>query len=119
MKHYFETIDSELCFNRDYFIDIMKSKKLKQIEVYTAEIEYNVTYFWCSKLSECGEVGVGCGVDCEHYKPRNKKNGRCRFSNNCYSVGEKTTLKIRTMKPKTKSEQVVNYLLQGNSLKLK
>lgn len=36
--------------------------------------------------------GEGCGKECSYYKPRNGKNGRCRFSRNCYEPDYKNPM---------------------------
>lgn len=47
-------------------------------------------YFFCRKNGEVGEVGQGCGKQCDDYAPRNGKNGRCRHSGYCYDMTDKT-----------------------------
>lgn len=94
MKKYFENKDSENCYEKDYFDDIMRLNNTTKIEVFEAEIEFKTGYFWCDELLEIGEVGCGCGKMCEDYKPRNGKNGRCVHSKSPYGLGEKITLKL-------------------------
>jgi hypothetical protein len=93
MKKYFETKDSELCYPLDYFTDKADPKETELV-LYEAKIEYNVGYFWCDHFKNIGEVGLGCGLQCKYYKPRNGKNGRCRHSKSCYEVGKKVIIKI-------------------------
>ena len=89
MKYYFEKIDSEKCYNKNYFIELMKDNDITEMEVYPAIIEYDTDYFWCAEFEEACEKGEGCGRWCEEYKPRNGKNGRCISHKNCYEQAEK------------------------------
>ena len=41
-------------------------------------------------------LGSGCGNDCNSYKARNGKSGRCINSGYCYERGEEVTLKLKT-----------------------
>jgi hypothetical protein len=94
MKYYFKNRDSENCYTKDYFIEEMKERGVTEIEVYPAVIMIGEPFFWCSVISECFEKGENsCGkFNCNHYKPRNGKNGICRFYRNCYEVSEKSII---------------------------
>lgn len=48
-------------------------------------------HFWCLQLGMPGERG-DCGSICEHYKPRNGKNGCCSHRGQLYKYGERITL---------------------------
>lgn len=90
MKYYFLNKDSEMCYTKDHFIDLMKDNDLTEIEVYPAKMVKGESYSWCTELQDAIETGRGdCGRSCDDYKPRNGKNGRCRFSKNCYEPDEK------------------------------
>lgn len=89
MKYYFEARDSENCFLKGHFVDLMKEGGIKEMEVFPARIEYGVDYFWCEIWGEVGEKGDQCGRFCGEYKPRNGKNGRCCHQRHCYTPDEK------------------------------
>lgn len=93
MKKYFKIEDDEHCFPLDYHIETAEPEE-KEIILYEAKMEVGEPYFWCSVHDLVGEVGEGCGKECEHYKPRNGKSGRCRFSKNCYSPIKKVKVII-------------------------
>jgi hypothetical protein len=67
----------------------MKEEGIDEIELIEAEMEAGTGYFYCTQYGECGIVGESCGKFCDEYKPRNGKNGRCRFSANTYEQTEK------------------------------
>jgi len=62
--------------------------KLSEINIYPAKPLYKTGFFYCSEFNDIGQTGDGCGKGCDFYKPRNFKNGRCRFSNNCYEPSD-------------------------------
>lgn len=94
MKYYFENIGSERCYTKDYFVELMKEIGIKEMQVYPAKIITGGSLAWCFEADKPIETGraCGCGKECEFYKPRNGKNGRCRFSKNCYEPEEKPIL---------------------------
>lgn len=98
MKYYFEKSavladDETGAYSKDYFIERMKEEGLTEIEVFPAVMMKGEDYAWCSEYCEPVEVKAGdCGKICENYKPRNGKNGRCRFSKNCYEPAEKSII---------------------------
>jgi hypothetical protein len=95
MKYYFESSDSELCYTKDHFIELIRENEIKEMTVYPAKIEYGTGYFFCVQFNEISDLGE-CGTLCEEYKPRNGKNGRCRFHSNCYVPEDKPVkLKIK------------------------
>ena len=94
-KFYFRETEQERCYTMDSIKNIMKFHGCKEQKVYKAKMSKNHDYFYCREFSEVGEVGEGCGRECEKYSPRNGKNGRCRYSANLYEpVGEPITVKI-------------------------
>jgi len=97
MKKYFETKDSEICHNIEYFYDMMRLEELTEMEVFEAKVEFGTGLFWCNKFREVGEVGEGCGKMCKEYKPRNDKNGRCIHSGNVYECCEKVKIKLKNV----------------------
>ncbi len=66
----------------------MKDNGVKTMQVVNAVMEIGSEFFYCTHFQEIGEVGGCCGKQCSGYKPRNGKNGRCRFSNNPYTSGD-------------------------------
>ena len=88
MKYYFKYPDSENCYTKQHFIQEMKDRGITELEVYPAKIMYGLGYFYCQEFGESGESGEGCGKDCESYKPRNGKNGRCVHHSCCYEASD-------------------------------
>jgi hypothetical protein len=84
MKYYFREDDDERCFLKKDIIQDMKEDGIAELKIFEAKITKGEPYFYCSVSQEIGEVGEGCGKFCNDYKPRNGKNGRCRFSSHCY-----------------------------------
>ncbi len=95
-RYYFATTDGENCFPIDHFRDEMRQQGITEMQVYPAKIQIGEDYFFCQEFGEPGLKGEGCGKDCESYDPRNGKNGRCRYSANCYEPEDKpVTIKYR------------------------
>ena len=86
------------CFDKQHFID--EALELgKPIILHGAQMLTGEDYFFCSVFSEFGlREDSGCGIDCAEYKPRNGKNGRCRYSKNCYEPSGKKYKVILTAK---------------------
>lgn len=83
-KYYFGD-DEERCYTLDYFLEQLGGG-CDEITVYPAVMVVGEGVYYCQKFGEVGEVSDGCGKQCSEYKPRNGKNGRCRYSANCYEV---------------------------------
>ncbi len=96
-RYYFYTKDSEQCFDLNTIKDMMKSDGLIEETVFEADIEYGQGTFYCSYWGIAGETGEGCGDECNMYKPRNKKSGRCVHHKNCYTHGESKIIKIKAI----------------------
>ena len=94
IKYYFETIDSEMCYSEQYFIDQMKESEVKEMQVFEAVPEKSDEYFYCTAIGDVGEKGH-CGKDCKDYEPCNGKSGRCRFTGRLYIHGNKVLLTIK------------------------
>lgn len=105
MKYYFELGNEENCYPLDFFKDELKYHDDEKIMLRLAKREYHNGFYWCSKNGECGESGDGaCGLECQDYKPRNGKSGRCVYHVNTSTEtdeefiltkeGLKSTLKI-------------------------
>lgn len=98
MKYYFEKSavladDETGAYTKDYFIERMKEEGLTEIEVFPAIMMKGEDFGWCSEFGDAIEVRSGdCGRFCEHYNPRNGKNGRCRHSKNCYEPADKSII---------------------------
>lgn len=101
MKYYFsKTMGEERCHTKADIIDYMKMNHINEMEVNEAQIEVGTSYFYCRYYDEVGEVGESCGKVCGKYKPRNGKNGRCIYSDNCYIPTDKTIiLKLKEETP--------------------
>ena len=95
-KLYFrEDDDGSCCYLKKDILEQMKENYINEVKIFEAKPVYGDCYFWCSVNQEVGEIGQGCGRFCKDYKPRNGKNGRCRFSAHCYEKINKTiTLKL-------------------------
>lgn len=93
MKYYFETEDSEICYTKEHFVEVMKEESLTEIEVIEAKRTKDNEYFWCTYFGEVGEKGY-CGKACKEYTPRNGKSGNCKHNGSLYEKGEKTILKL-------------------------
>ena len=83
-KYYFGD-DEEWCYTLDYFTEQLGGG-LDELTVYPAKIMIGEDFYFCREFGEVGKVGDGCGKDCGKYSPRNGKNGRCRYSCNCYEA---------------------------------
>ena len=95
MALYFITKDCESCFDIEGIKSIMKIKKLKKLTVFKARRMIHHDYFYCKHFGIIGEVGEGCGKDCNYYIPLNGKSGRCKHYGFCYENTEETkTIKL-------------------------
>lgn len=95
-KYFFESQDSENCYTIDYFKEQLKDNDLTEMQAYPAKIMIGSGFYYCKELDVSGESNDGeCGKWCEHYEPRNSKNGRCVNSSLPYEASEKPiTIKI-------------------------
>jgi hypothetical protein len=89
-RYYFENQDSENCYTIDHFYDQLEQEELPQMQIFPAIIMTGEPFFWCDIIQECFEKDDNsCGkLNCKDYKPRNGKNGRCRFHKNCYAPSD-------------------------------
>lgn len=90
MKKYFRE-DEEFCYTKKQIIEDMKEQGINELKIIEAKRTTGVPYFWCSFFHDTGEVGSDCGRFCPKYEPRNRKNGRCRYSEHCYEPTERVT----------------------------
>lgn len=88
-RFYFREDDDERCYLKKDIIEDMKESGINELKIFKAKIVTGESYFWCTADQDIGEVGRGCGKQCLQYRPRNGKNGRCRFSGHCYEPTEK------------------------------
>lgn len=86
-KFYFQK-HAERCYELSHHYDYMEENGLKELEVFEAKILRGGGYFFCKYFYECGESGE-CGKICEAYKPRNGKNGICKYHRNLYEQTDK------------------------------
>jgi hypothetical protein len=89
-KYYFrDDDDDEMAYTIDSHLEYMDDHNIKELKVFEAKIVTGSDFFYCTKYFEIGEKGQGCGRFCDDYKPRNRKNGRCCYSSNCYEQTDK------------------------------
>jgi hypothetical protein len=91
-KFYFREDIDECCFTKKQIIEDMKEECISELKIFEAMRVTGESYFWCSINQEVGEKGEGCGRLCKQYKPRNGKNGRCRYSSYCYEHTDKSQI---------------------------
>ena len=92
-KYYFESSDSEMCFDLEYHLDNARCNSLNEIELYEANPDNDNYHFYCTSFGECGIKG-DCGRHCRDYEPRNKKSGICKHKSKCYTHGDKVVFKV-------------------------
>jgi hypothetical protein len=93
-KYYFREDDDERCYLRKQIIEDMKEEGIAGLKIIEAKRVTGESYFYCTVNQDIGEVGQGCGKFCSQYKPRNGKNGRCRYSGYYYEPTEKSKILI-------------------------
>lgn len=82
-------LDDEKIYSLDDLYENLIDDERETLFVTNATPCYGQGVFYCSFFNEVGETrNGGCGNSCKDYKPRNGKNGRCRFSKNCYETGK-------------------------------
>jgi len=92
MKYYFQKDDNR-CYPLKRHLNNMKENDIEEMVVFEAVRQTGSDYFYCKFFKEVGEVGEGCGKECEEYKPRNGKSGRCLHSGSIYEYGKQKILK--------------------------
>ena len=94
-KYYFEKSNYyENCYTLDYWIQAVEDEG-RDIVLIEAKMVTGDGTFYCSEFGEVGYTGDSdCGIACDYYKPRNGKNGRCKFSKNCYEPKEGGKIKV-------------------------
>lgn len=100
-KLYFESEESEQCFDEEYFQDLMRYSSLNEIEVFKAVKYKEPACYWCNRIGTWGlKSDKDCGKICINYSPRNGKSGCCKYySNVFYEWGDKVVLKLITKTP--------------------
>ena len=96
-KLYFSDFDEEKAYTLEYIIDEMKKREITECEVSVAIRDTAQNYFFCIAVQEVSTrppEGEPCGKLCHDYKPRNGKNGCCKFRGYCYTPGDKFKLSI-------------------------
>ena len=89
-KFYFSKLDDERCYRLNTIKALMDDAGINELEITEAKRVTGEDYFFCTMFDDIGEVGECGKLQCSEYKPRNGKNGRCRYSGYCY---EKTDVK--------------------------
>ena len=92
-KYYFYENNDERAENLGTIIDTMSDNGIKEKVVFEAITDKCKDYFYCSYHNEGGESGM-CGKSCDEYKPRNGKNGICKYRMFCAEKGEQVLIKI-------------------------
>lgn len=97
-KLYFLLNVSEICYDIDYFKNLMTSNGISEMKVFRAEPERWNDVFWCRSECFCGDKSMEtCGKQCLAYKPRNGKSGCCRYySKILYYPSEQITINHKT-----------------------
>jgi hypothetical protein len=90
-KYFFQqNVEAENCYTLDFYREMLIEMGLKVVLLVEAIREYHTDYFWCSEFRDVYlKDDSDCGKICESYKPRNGKNGRCKFSENCFTEGNR------------------------------
>lgn len=96
-KLYFKNEDADMCYQKEYWIEYMKTEGLTEIEVMKAIPNKILDIFWCKQHCMCGDKSEkSCGKECKFYAPRNGESGCCKhYTTRVYFHGEKVTLKIK------------------------
>ena len=87
--------------------EIPNLKESEEVILVEQERDFGNGFMWCIELGEFIEKGDNdCGEDCEHYKPRNGKSGRCKFLDNTF----KRTGKVFRLKKDGLEEKVCLHI---------
>lgn len=111
-KYYFNEFNEETAYTLDYHIEQAKENRLSEIVLFKAIPYKENGYFWCHVIGESGEEkeGVGCGLFCNDYAPKNGKSGMCRHKSKIfYKKGERIIVNVQSGKIKTSKEENINY----------
>jgi len=95
-QFYFKSLDSDICYSKEYFIEYMKEHHLQEMEVYKAVPDLvGGGIFWCKKFKVCGgDSRETCGKQCDKYEPKNKRNGVCKHHTHwLFTHGEKIMMR--------------------------
>jgi len=96
-QYYFASKNDEICYNKQYFLNLMDFEGWTEMEVFKAEPYKSTDTFWCRCDCFCGEDSKdSCGKQCPNYEPRNKISGCCKYySRIMYALAEKITLEAK------------------------
>jgi hypothetical protein len=96
-KLYFcDHFDDVFALPKSEILKLMDLEGLESVDAYESTRETGTDYFYCKHFREVGMRSpkhVDCGLSCEAYKPRNVKNGCCKYRGYCYEKGEKVIIK--------------------------
>ncbi len=100
ITRFFFRDDDDTCYTLQSQIDYMIDNFINEMDLWLAERETNVPYFFCKHFGECGDKSEsGCGKLCEGYNPRNGKSGVCKHYGYTYEKTDRCfTLKIARKK---------------------
>lgn len=110
-RYYFSDHNDERCYTIKFMLEWMKDEGMENLTVYPAKMMVGDGYFFCTFYRECGLVGEGCGKVCKEYLPRNGKNGRCKYSNNCYEPDYENMIILTTKTKRNEKKHHINSLL--------
>ena len=91
---YFIGVNEEFCYSLKTFKEELREDGLDSIELWEMKRDYGGP-MWCKLKQEFSEYTDECcgKINCDNYKPRNHKNGRCNFLENGFiDSGEKFLL---------------------------
>jgi hypothetical protein len=95
MKYYFDDLDdSGSCYTLDYFKEQLEENQLPEMKLRVAKMVKGEPFYYCNYFMDCFESDEdSCGkFNCEHYNPRNGKNGRCKDHRNTYEGTDETII---------------------------
>lgn len=93
MRLYFSNHEEESCYDLDYWREYLLEHNISELKLFEAVPDHGNGFFFCREYGEIGESrDNSCGKQCDSYKPRNGKSGRCRFSVSTYSQGDKSRI---------------------------
>lgn len=95
-KSYFKHEDSEIAYDKSYFLQEMKDEDLTEMTVLEAlpTKEFDSEFIWCMAVDAVGDKSE-CNKSCDLYKPKNGKNGRCEDRGRFMEYGKEVILKLK------------------------
>jgi len=96
-KIYFENEDANMAHSEEWFQDLMKEEGLTEMTVMEAIRipHYKAEFVWCKDADDACEKSECNKRNCESYKPKNGKNGRCINVGQYCDFGDNVVLKLK------------------------